>query len=118
MGCAYLLPRLVGLGRATELLLLGDRVDADRAAALGLANQVVDDDRLIDQAGELARRLADGPALAYAATKVLLARELDLPLAGALELEAVTQALLLTSEDHREFYAAFTEGRSPTWRGR
>jgi enoyl-CoA hydratase/carnithine racemase len=118
MGCAYLLPRLVGLGRATELLLLGDRVDADRAAALGLANQVVDDDRLIDQAGELARRLADGPALAYAATKVLLARELDLPLAGALELEAVTQALLLTSEDHREFYAAFTQGRSPTWRGR
>jgi enoyl-CoA hydratase/carnithine racemase len=118
MGCAYLLPRLVGLGRATELLLLGDRVDADRAAVLGLANQVVDDDQLIEVAGELARRLADGPALAYAATKVLLARELDLPLAGALELEAVTQALLLTSEDHREFYAAFTQGRSPIWRGR
>jgi enoyl-CoA hydratase/carnithine racemase len=118
MGCAYLLPRLVGLGRATELLLLGDRVDADRAAALGLANQVVEDDQLIEVAGELARRLAGGPALAYAATKVLLARELDLPLAGALELEAVTQALLLTSEDHREFYAAFTQGRSPAWRGR
>jgi enoyl-CoA hydratase/carnithine racemase len=118
MGCAYLLPRLVGLGRASELLLLGDRVDADRAAALGLANQVVDDDRLIDQAGELARRLVDGPALAYAATKVLLGRELDLPLSGALELEAVTQALLMASEDHREFHAAFTEGRSPTWRGR
>src|SRR5215208_22364 len=97
MGCAYLLPRLVGLGRATELLLLGDRVDADRAVALGLAN-----------------RVADGPALAYAATKVLLGRELDLPLSGALELEAVTQALLLGSEDHREFYAAFTQGRSPT----
>jgi enoyl-CoA hydratase/carnithine racemase len=117
MGCHLAAPA----GRAGT----GDRaaaargpVDADRAAALGLANQVVDDDRLIDQAGELARRLADGPALAYAATKVLLARELDLPLAGALELEAVTQALLLTSEDHREFYAAFTQGRSPTWRGR
>ena len=49
---------------------------------------------------------------------MLLARELDLPLAGALELEAVTQALLMRSDDHREFYAAFTEGRSPTWRGR
>jgi enoyl-CoA hydratase/carnithine racemase len=118
MGCAYLLPRLVGLGRATELLLLGDRVDADQAAALGLASRVVDDDQLPKVTAELARRLADGPALAYAATKVLLSRELDLPLAGALELEAVTQALLLGSEDHREFYAAFTQGRSPTWRGR
>ena len=116
MGCAYLLPRLVGLGRATELLLLGDRVDADQAAALGLANRVVDDAEL-PKAAELAGRLADGPALAFAATKVLLSRELDLPLAGALELEAVTQALLMKSEDHREFYAAFTEGRS-TWRGR
>ena len=118
MGCAYLLPRLVGLGRATELLLLGDRVDAERAAALGLASGVVDDAELPAATAELAARLASGPALAYAATKVLLARELDLPLAGALELEAVTQALLMTSEDHREFSAAFTEGRSPTWRGR
>jgi enoyl-CoA hydratase/carnithine racemase len=118
MGCAYLLPRLVGLGRATELLLLGDRVDADQAAALGLANRVVDDAELAKAAAELAARLAEGPALAYAATKVLLTRELDLPLSGALELEAVTQALLMTSEDHREFHAAFTEGRSPTWKGR
>jgi enoyl-CoA hydratase/carnithine racemase len=118
MGCAYLLPRLVGLGRATELLLLGDRVGADQAAALGLANRVVDDQELPGATAELAGRLAAGPALAYAATKVLLSRELDLPLAGALELEAVTQALLLRSEDHREFYAAFTEGRSPTWSGR
>ena len=118
MGCAYLLPRLVGLGRATELLLLGDRVDADQAAALGLANRVVDDDELPKATAELAGRLAEGPAMAYAATKVLLSRELDLSLAGALELEAVTQALLMTSEDHREFYAAFSQGRSPTWRGR
>jgi enoyl-CoA hydratase/carnithine racemase len=118
MGCAYLLPRLVGLGRATELLLLGDRLDADQAAALGLANRVVDDAELPTATAELAARLAGGPALAYAATKVLLTRELDLPLSGALELEAVTQALLMASEDHREFHAAFTEGRSPTWRGR
>jgi enoyl-CoA hydratase/carnithine racemase len=118
MGCAYLLPRLVGLGRASELLLLGDRVDADQAAALGLANRVVDDGELPKATAELAARLAEGPTLAYAATKMLLSRELDLPLPGALELEAVTQALLMTSEDHREFYAAFTEGRSPTWRGR
>jgi len=118
MGAAYLLPRLIGLARATELLLLGDRVDAEQAAAIGLASQVVDDDDLPAAAGDLARRLAEGPALAYAATKALLSRELDMSLAGAIELEAVTQALLMTSEDHAEFHAAFTEGRSPRWSGR
>jgi len=118
MGSAYLLPRLVGLARATELLLLGERVDAERAAALGLASQVVDDAELGEAGRALARRLADGPTLAYAATKALLSRELDMGLAGAIELEAMTQALLMKSEDHAEFYAAFTEGRSPTWRGR
>jgi enoyl-CoA hydratase/carnithine racemase len=118
MGAAYLLPRLVGLARATELLLLGDSIDAERAAALGLASQVVDDDAIQAAGAELARRLADGPALAYATTKALLSRELDMGLAGAIELEAVAQALLMKSEDHAEFYAAFNEGRTPTWRGR
>jgi enoyl-CoA hydratase/carnithine racemase len=118
MGSAYLLPRLVGLARATELLLLGDRVDAEQAAAMGLASQVVDDADLPAAAGALARRLAEGPALAYAATKTLLSRELDMSLAGAIELEAVTQALLLTSQDHAEFHAAFTQGRAPRWTGR
>ena len=118
MGAAYLLPRLVGLGRATELLVLGDRVDAERALAIGLATQVVADDELPPAAQELARRLADGPALAYSTTKVLLTRELDLDLAGAIELEAVGQALMMGTEDHREFYAAWTEGRRPTWKGR
>jgi len=118
MGAAYLLPRLVGLARATEMLLLGDRVDAERAAALGLASQVVDDAELGEAGRALAHRLASGPTLAYAATKALLTRELDMGLGGAIELEAMTQALLMRSEDHAEFYAAFTEGRSPTWRGR
>src|SRR4029453_14113329 len=91
MGCAYLLPRLVGLGRASELLLLGDRVDADRAAALGLANRVVDDADLPAATAELAGRLAAGPALAYAPTKVLLARGLDLPPGGGLGGAGVTR---------------------------
>lgn len=118
MGSAYLLPRLVGLGRATELLLLGEEVDADRAAEIGLVARVVDDDALGNEAMGLARRLAEGPATAFAATKLLLAREQDTDLAGSLELEAMTQALLMTSEDHREFYRAFTEGRDPRWTGR
>jgi enoyl-CoA hydratase/carnithine racemase len=117
MGSAYLLPRLVGLGRATELLLLGEEVDADRAAEIGLVTRVVDD-ALGNEAMELARGLAEGPATAFAATKLLLAREQDTDLAGSLELEAMTQALLMTSEDHREFYRAFSEGRDPRWSGR
>jgi enoyl-CoA hydratase/carnithine racemase len=118
MGAAYLLPRLVGLGRATELLLLGGEVEAERAAGIGLATRVVPDDELAGAAQELARELADGPALAYSTTKVLLTRELDLDLAGAVEMEALAQALLMKSDDFGEFYAAWSEGRDPAWTGR
>jgi enoyl-CoA hydratase/carnithine racemase len=118
MGSAYLLPRVIGLGRATELLLLGDMVDADRALAIGLATAVVDDAELAGAAQTLARRLADGPAFAYSTTKVLLTRELDMDLGGSLELDAMTQALLMGSHDHAEYHRAWTEGRAPVWEGR
>ena len=116
MGSAYLLPRLVGLGRATELLMLGDKVDAEKALAIGLATEVVDD--LPGAAQALAQRLADGPALAYSQTKLLLAREQDMDLAGAIEMEALVQALLMKSHDHGEFYRAWSDGRKPEWAGR
>ena len=118
MGAAYLLPRLVGMGRATELLMLGERVDAAWAQEIGLATAVVDDERLADEAAALARRLAAGPTAAYAATKLLLAREQDVDLATAIDLEAAAQASLLRAEDHAEFYRAFKEKRDPTWTGR
>ena len=118
MGAAYLLPRLIGLGRASELLILGEEVDAERAVEIGLASRVVDDARLSEEATELARRLADGPALAHATTKILLSRESDMGLADAIEMEALAQALLMKSEDFSEFYAAWSEGRDPAWRGR
>jgi enoyl-CoA hydratase/carnithine racemase len=118
MGSAYLLPRVIGLGRATELLMLGDSVDAERALQIGLATSVVDDGVLTDSAQALARRLADGPALAYSTTKVLLTRELDTDLGAALELDAMTQALLMGSHDHAEYHRAWTEGRAPVWEGR
>jgi enoyl-CoA hydratase/carnithine racemase len=118
MGSAYLLPRMVGLARATELLMLGDKLPAEDALRLGLANQVVDPDELPAAADALARRLADGPAFAYSTTKVLIGRELDMDLGSAIELEAITQALLMKSDDHREFYAAWSEGRKPAWSGR
>jgi enoyl-CoA hydratase/carnithine racemase len=118
MGSAYLLPRLVGYGRATELLMLGERVDAQKAVQIGLATAVVDDGALAPKARELARALASGPTLAYATTKMLISRELDLDLAGALELEAMAQALLMKSDDHAEFYEAFKNRREPKWTGR
>jgi enoyl-CoA hydratase/carnithine racemase len=115
MGAAYLLPRIVGLGRATELLVLGDKLAAADAERIGLGTQV---DDLPEATRALARRLADGPALAYSTTKVMLTRELDMSLGSAIEMEAVTQALLMKSSDHREFYAAWSEGRKPAWSGR
>ncbi len=118
MGTAYLLPRLVGLGRATELLMLGDKVSAERAAEIGLAGSVVADEDLADVAHALAARMAGGPAFAFATTKSLLTRELDMGLGSAIELEAITQALLMHSADFQEFYDAWNDGRRAEWVGR
>jgi len=118
MGSAYLLPRLVGLGRVSELLLLGDKVCAERSLEIVLATQVLENEDLQPAASALAARLAAGPALAFATTKLLLSREIDMDLAGSLELEAMAQALLMKTEDHAEFHRAFTEGREPRWTGR
>jgi len=118
MGAAYLLPRLVGLGRATQLLMLGDSLPAEQAEQWGLVSALVDDADLDTAAQALARRLADGPWQAYSQTKALLTRELDMGLTAAVELEAVTQALLMKGEDYREFHAAFTGKREPNWQGR
>ncbi|MBO8185503.1 enoyl-CoA hydratase family protein [Streptomyces spirodelae] len=118
MGAAYLLPRVVGLGHATRILMLGEPVRAPEAERIGLLSQLVPEGETAQAAHALARRLADGPALAHAQTKALLTAELDLPLAGAVELDAATQALLMHGEDYKEFHAAFTEKRPPAWRGR
>jgi enoyl-CoA hydratase/carnithine racemase len=118
MGSAYLLPRVVGLGRASEILLLGEKISPSDAVAMGLASRTVEDGQLAEESTALARRLADGPTLAFGATKVLLSRELDMDLGSSIELEAFTQALLMTTEDHAEFYRAFTGKRPPNWSGR
>ncbi|MGW2490290.1 enoyl-CoA hydratase family protein [Streptomyces sp. NPDC001606] len=118
MGAAYLLPRVVGLGHATRLLMLGEPVRAPEAERIGLISELVEEGGVDAAAQALARRLADGPALAHAQTKALLTAELDMPLAAAVELDAATQALLMNGEDYAEFHAAFTEKRPPKWRGR
>lgn len=118
MGSAYLLPRVVGLGRASEILLLGEEITPAAAVSMGLGTRVVDDGALAEETHALARSLADGPTMAFGATKMLLSRELDMDLGSSIELEAFTQALLMTTEDHAEFYEAFTGKRPPEWKGR
>ncbi|WP_255951053.1 enoyl-CoA hydratase family protein [Streptomyces odontomachi] len=117
MGAAYLLPRVVGLGRATSLLMLGDAIDAETADRYGLVSQLVEDEALDDAVAALAGRLADGPTLALSQTKALLTRELDMSMSSSMELDAMTQALLMTTDDHAEFHAAFNAGRPPAWTG-
>ena len=118
MGAAYLLPRLVGLGHATRLLMLGDTVDAEEAERIGLISLLAGKDTFDDEVSALAGRLASGPVQAFAQTKALLTREQDMSLSAAIELEAMTQALLMKGEDYAEFHAAFNAGRPPQWTGR
>jgi enoyl-CoA hydratase/carnithine racemase len=118
MGAAYLLPRLVGLGHATRLLMLGDTISAEEADRIGLVSSLVEAAEFDDAVDRLARRLASGPFQAFAQTKALLTREQDMSLSAAVELDAMTQALLMKAQDYAEFHAAFTEGRQPRWTGR
>jgi enoyl-CoA hydratase/carnithine racemase len=117
MGAAHLLPKLVGAGRAAELLLLGNKIDAAECYRIGLANRVVPLDDLMTEAMKLADQLARGPGLANAMTKRLLVNESYMDLDSAIEQEAQAQALLLRANDHREFYDAWNEKRKPNFKG-
>ena len=107
----YLLPKLIGTGRAKELIFTGDIIDAFAAERIGLVNRVVPDERLLDEAKALARRLADGPLLAIGKAKTAIHRSLDTDLRGTLDHIAVVQSKLSETEDHREGVAAFLEKR-------
>ena len=117
MGACFLLPRFVGLARATELLCTGDFISAEEAARIGLYNRVVPATELDSETRALADRLARGPAFALAMTKEMLNRELEVSLDTALEWEAQAQALCLQHPDFREAYEAFTEKREPIFKG-
>ena len=113
MGACYLLPRIVGQGRAAELLFTGDVIDAAQCLRIGLANRVVAHDKLVEETYNLARALRDGPLQALGVTKDLLEREADMDLNRALELEAAEQARLMQTADFNEGYRAFIEKRPP-----
>ena len=118
MGAAFLLPRIVGLGRATELLFFGDAIDAATAERYGLFNKVVPPEQVLGESLAWARRLADGPTFALGMTKELLNGELSLDLNNALDNEARAQAVCMQTKDFREAYEAFVEKRPTRFTGR
>ena len=117
MGASWLLPRLVGLGPATEMLMTGEFVEAAEAQRIGLYNRVVSPERLEAETAELAARLARGPAAGLAATKEALDREMHMSLEAALDHEAAVQAELMQRPDFREGFAAFMAKRPPRFDG-
>jgi enoyl-CoA hydratase/carnithine racemase len=113
MGAAWLLPRIVGMAHASEILMLGDFVSAERAAAIGLYNRVVPADRLMAEATEVATRLARGPSMALGITKQALNEEASMDLVSAIEWEARVQADCMQHSNFREAYEAFRDKREP-----
>lgn len=111
MGAAWMLPRIVGLAKASELLMTGDFISAEEAHRIGLYNRVVPDGEALEAARTLAAKLARGPSFALEITKDALNREASMDLAGALESEAQIQAALMLHPDFREAYEAFVEKR-------
>ncbi len=116
MGIAWLLPRVVGFGRATELLMTGDFISAEEAHRIGLYNRVVALSELETEAKKFADKLAKGPAYGIEMTKVLLNREASLDFWSSLDLEAEAQAACMLHPDFREAYQAFTEKRPAKFR--
>ncbi|HYM83795.1 MAG TPA: enoyl-CoA hydratase-related protein [Candidatus Dormibacteraeota bacterium] len=116
-GATWLLPRLVGLGRATELAYLPDPVTAAEALRLGLVNRVVPADSVVSEAVALAARIAEGAPIALGLTKRALGRALESTLDEALAYEAALQGIAGRTADHAEGIAAFVEKRPPRFRG-
>jgi enoyl-CoA hydratase/carnithine racemase len=117
MGAGYLLPRVVGLGRASELLFTGDVIGAEEALRIGLANRVVPAAECVPVAQKLATRLASGPAFAHAMTKQMLETEQGMTLEQAIEAEAQAQAICMQHPDFRASYDAWKDKRPVRFAG-
>jgi enoyl-CoA hydratase/carnithine racemase len=117
MGACAVLPRLIGFGRATELLLTGRFMSADEGERWGFHNRIVEPEQLMPQALALARELADGPTFAHGITKTQLNQEWNVSLEAAIEMEAQAQALCMATRDFRRAYAAFVDRRVPKFKG-
>jgi enoyl-CoA hydratase/carnithine racemase len=118
MGITYLLPRLVGLGHASELLFFGDVIDATHAERIGLVNRLVENgEEAVRVATEWAERLAAGPAFAHSMTKQMIESEHTMPLATAIEAEAQAQAICMQHPDFGEAHNAFKDKRPARFKG-
>jgi 2-(1,2-epoxy-1,2-dihydrophenyl)acetyl-CoA isomerase len=117
-GLSWTLPRIVGTARATALLMLPERLPAERALELGLVQAILPDDALVDTAAELTARLAEGPTAAYAALKRSLAYSATATLPEALAFEAEQQRGMGSTEDHRNAVLAFLQRQEPVFTGR
>jgi enoyl-CoA hydratase/carnithine racemase len=118
MGAAFLLPRAVGLAKASELLMLGRSVTAEEAVRIGLFNEMVAADKLSARVDEVAGELAAGPGFSLGMTKELLNNAMSFDLDTALDAEARAQTICMLGEDFKEFHASFVEKRKPNFKGR
>ena len=116
MGAAWLLPRIVGLGIASELLMGGEFIDAERAHQIGLYNRVVPADELEAETAAWSQRLADGPSMGLAITKRMLNAEASMELGEAMQAEGWIQAECMLHPDYRESFEAFVEKRKANFR--
>jgi enoyl-CoA hydratase/carnithine racemase len=117
MGASFLLPRIVGRGRAAELLFFGKVIDAAEADRIGFLNKVVDDDACLKEAMAWAEELAEGPAFAHTVTKQMLESEHAMSLAAAIEAEAQAQAICMAHPDFRTAYEANKRKEKPVFEG-
>lgn len=117
MGACAILPRIIGHGRAAELLFTGRTMSAEDAERWGFYNRLVAPEALQDEARDLARSLADGPTFAHAMTKTQLDVEWDMGLEQAIEAEAQAQAICMQTNDFRRAYKAFAAKRRPVFEG-
>jgi enoyl-CoA hydratase/carnithine racemase len=118
MGVCWLLPRIVGLGRATEALMVGGRISSGDAVAWGLASRAVPDDQLDATVGEYVAALKELAPWGLAMTKEMINRAASMDYSSAIEMEAWTQTLMMTAQDFKEFHAGFTGKRKPEFKGR
>lgn len=118
MGACAMLPRIVGLGRASELLFLGRSMGGDEGLSWGFFNRVVAPDELMKTVRDLATDIANGPGFAHAMTKRMLATEWSMGLEAAIDAEAVAQALCMRTEDFKRAFDAFASRKKPEFLGK